>query len=61
MTQRGSDGTAPLVSILTPSFGQARWLAENLASVERQTFGNIELDVRRRATGQPGVSSSGNR
>jgi glycosyltransferase involved in cell wall biosynthesis len=36
-------GTAgPLVSILTPSFGQARWLADNLMSVERQTYGTIE-------------------
>jgi glycosyltransferase involved in cell wall biosynthesis len=30
------------VSILTPSFGQARWLTDNLVSVERQTFANIE-------------------
>lgn len=37
---RGSSG--PLVSILTPSFGQARWLADNLMSVERQTYGTIE-------------------
>jgi glycosyltransferase involved in cell wall biosynthesis len=32
----------PLVSILTPSFGQARWLADNLESVERQTYPRIE-------------------
>lgn len=31
-----------LVSVLTPSFGQARWLADNLASVERQTYAHIE-------------------
>lgn len=34
--------TGPLVSVLTPSFGQARWLADNLASVEHQTYPNIE-------------------
>ena len=32
----------PLVSVLTPSFGQARWLADNLASVRRQTYALIE-------------------
>ena len=32
----------PLVSILTPSFGQAVWLADNLTSVERQSYGRIE-------------------
>ena len=32
----------PLVSVLTPSFGQARWLADNLASVEHQTYEHIE-------------------
>lgn len=36
-TQRG-----PLVSVLTPSFGQARWLEDNLRSVEAQTYGSIE-------------------
>lgn len=34
--------SSPLVSILTPSFGQARWLVDNLISVERQTYGPIE-------------------
>jgi glycosyltransferase involved in cell wall biosynthesis len=32
----------PLVSILTPSFGQARWLADNLASVASQSYPRIE-------------------
>jgi glycosyltransferase involved in cell wall biosynthesis len=32
----------PLVSILTPSFGQARWLEDNLRSVEAQTYAPIE-------------------
>lgn len=33
---------APLVSVLTPSFGQARWLGDNLESVERQTYPHVE-------------------
>ena len=32
----------PLVSVLTPSFGQARWLEDNLRSVEQQTYPAIE-------------------
>ena len=32
----------PLVSILTPSFNQARWLEDNLRSVQAQTYPNIE-------------------
>ena len=32
----------PLVSVLTPSFGQVRWLEDNLRSVEAQTYGSIE-------------------
>lgn len=32
----------PLVSVLTPSFNQARWLVDNLASVAAQTYGRIE-------------------
>ncbi|GAB4261712.1 MAG: hypothetical protein Kow00122_18400 [Thermoleophilia bacterium] len=32
----------PLVSILTPSFNQAPWLAENLRSVQIQTYSPIE-------------------
>ncbi len=32
----------PLVSVLTPSFNQARWLADNLSSVARQTYPRIE-------------------
>lgn len=33
---------SPLVSILTPSFNQARWLADNLNSVAVQTYPYIE-------------------
>ncbi len=32
----------PLVSVLTPSFDQARWLADNVRSVEGQTYSRIE-------------------
>ncbi|MDQ6795889.1 MAG: glycosyltransferase [Chloroflexota bacterium] len=32
----------PLVSVLTPSFGQARWLEDNLRSVHAQTYASIE-------------------
>jgi glycosyltransferase involved in cell wall biosynthesis len=32
----------PLVSILTPSYQQARWLGDNLDSVARQTYPHIE-------------------
>jgi len=32
----------PLVSILTPSYNQAQWLADNLRSVASQTYGSIE-------------------
>ena len=32
----------PLVSVLTPSFNQARWLGDNLRSVDRQTYPAIE-------------------
>lgn len=32
----------PLVSVLTPSFNQARWLGENLASVAAQTYPHVE-------------------
>lgn len=32
----------PVVSILTPSFNQAAWLADNLRSVACQTYPNIE-------------------
>jgi len=32
----------PLVSILTPSFNQGRWLADNLQSVRAQTYPEIE-------------------
>ena len=36
---------APLVSILTPSFNQARWLQDNLRSVACQTYPHIEQIV----------------
>lgn len=32
----------PLVSVLTPSFNQARWLLDNLSSVAAQTYPRIE-------------------
>jgi glycosyltransferase involved in cell wall biosynthesis len=32
----------PLVSILTPSYNQARWLKDNIDSVARQSYGTIE-------------------
>ena len=32
----------PLVSVLTPSFNQARWIGDNLRSVAVQTHGRIE-------------------
>jgi glycosyltransferase involved in cell wall biosynthesis len=32
----------PLVSVLTPSFNQARWLADNLRSVACQTYPRVE-------------------
>jgi glycosyltransferase involved in cell wall biosynthesis len=34
--------TAPLVSVLTPSFNQSRWLEANLRSVAQQTYPHIE-------------------
>jgi len=34
--------TAPLVSVLTPSFNQGRWLKDNLGSVARQTYPSVE-------------------
>jgi glycosyltransferase involved in cell wall biosynthesis len=33
---------ASVVSVLTPSFGQARWLADNLRSVAAQTYPAVE-------------------
>ncbi len=35
----------PLVSVLTPSFNQGRWLADNLRSVACQTHQNVEQIV----------------
>lgn len=35
----------PLVSVLTPSFNQGSWLQDNLTSVQRQTYQNIEQIV----------------
>jgi len=37
-----SPDARPLVSILTPSFNQGRWLPDNLRSVACQTYPNIE-------------------
>ncbi len=34
--------SGPLVSVLTPSFNQARWLGDNLRSVAEQSYPNIE-------------------
>ena len=34
--------TQPLVSVLTPSYNQARWLPDNLRSVAGQSYGSIE-------------------
>ena len=34
--------TRPLVSVLTPSFNQARWLSDNLQSVAGQSYPGIE-------------------
>ena len=42
MRDRRGPGPPPLVSVLTPSFGQARWLEDNLRSVEAQTYASIE-------------------
>lgn len=45
-TARGPDirpsVAPPLVSILTPSFNQARWLPDNLRSVRTQTYASLE-------------------
>jgi len=40
-----TDTAQPLVSILTPSFNQAEWLADNLRSVACQTYPRIEQVV----------------
>ena len=37
-----SESGMPLVSVLTPSFNQARWLPDNLESVRRQTYPRVE-------------------
>jgi glycosyltransferase involved in cell wall biosynthesis len=38
----GRTQSRPLVSILTPSFNQRRWLAQTLDSVARQTYPEVE-------------------
>jgi glycosyltransferase involved in cell wall biosynthesis len=43
----------PLVSVLTPSFNQARWLVDNLRSVAAQTYPTVEHVV------MDGASSDG--
>ena len=45
--------TGPLVSILTPSFNQARWLADSLASVAAQDYALVEHVI------QDGASDDG--
>ena len=42
LRSRTRPSASPLVSILTPSFNQAPWLAENLHSVRTQTYSPIE-------------------
>lgn len=37
--------SGPLVSIITPSFNQARWLADNLGSVAAQSYPRVEQIV----------------
>lgn len=37
-----NDPNRPLVSVLTPSFNQAKWLGDNLRSVSSQTYPRIE-------------------
>src|SRR4051812_39998136 len=37
--------TSPLVSIITPSYNQGQWIADNLASVQSQSYPNIEQIV----------------
>jgi glycosyltransferase involved in cell wall biosynthesis len=38
----GVTASRPLVSVLTPSFNQAAWIGDNLASVACQTYPHIE-------------------
>lgn len=40
--QTGRLPEEPLVSVLTPSFNQRRWLVETLGSVARQSYPNLE-------------------
>lgn len=40
--QSGQRAQGPLVSVLTPSFNQRRWLGETLDSVARQTYPHLE-------------------
>ena len=50
----------PLVSVLTPSFNQGRWLGDNLRSVAAQTYPDIEhivMDERK----EPAAASEGTR
>jgi glycosyltransferase involved in cell wall biosynthesis len=43
--QADSDGVAPLVSVVVPCYGQARYLEQSIESVLAQTYANLELVV----------------
>lgn len=42
MHDHGGETLGPLVSVLTPSYNQGRWLADNLRSVAMQTYARVE-------------------
>ncbi len=42
VSERAADVTHPVVSVLTPSYNQARWLPDNLRSVATQSYPAIE-------------------